>query len=212
MKWKNYGLWVSLASILYMVFKDLGMQIDLTAWETYVTAIIGFLAALGIISNPDKGKGFFDKIPSTPAEAITQVAEQLQNQNQSPLEQQGLPVQYPISPDNYLQYQEYPQHQTSDNQPQHYQNVQQDYSSVANFEQNEYQDYRLQPNNVLQNDAIPNVSANSQEIDPTRVEPEVNAQTEHYKEGSSVQEQTPDNNSFDRPSIHGMPAPPNEHM
>src|SRR4051794_32542337 len=108
MKWKNYGLWVSLASILYMVLKDLGMQIDLTTWETYVTAIIGFLAALGIISNPDKGKGFFDKIPETPAEAFTQVAEQLQNQNEPPQNQQSMPQQNQNS-GHVQQYQDIPQ-------------------------------------------------------------------------------------------------------
>ncbi|WP_299092218.1 hypothetical protein [uncultured Metabacillus sp.] len=60
MKWKNYGLWVSISSVLYMVLEDLGYQIDLTRWETYVTGILGILAALGIISNPENGKGFFN--------------------------------------------------------------------------------------------------------------------------------------------------------
>ncbi|MBO1510310.1 hypothetical protein [Metabacillus bambusae] len=65
MKWKNYGLWVSIASVLYMVINDLGYQIDLTRWDTYVTAILGILVALGVISNPESGKGFFNaKIPA----------------------------------------------------------------------------------------------------------------------------------------------------
>ncbi|MCA1032375.1 hypothetical protein LCL95_15175 [Bacillus timonensis] len=59
MKWKNYGLWVSIASISYMVLKDLGYQIDLTRWETYVSAILGIFATLGVISNPEDGKGYF---------------------------------------------------------------------------------------------------------------------------------------------------------
>jgi len=58
-RWKNYGLWVSIASVLYMVLKDLGYQIDLTRWETYVTAILGILVSLGVISNPENGKGYF---------------------------------------------------------------------------------------------------------------------------------------------------------
>ncbi|MCM3409181.1 hypothetical protein [Metabacillus litoralis] len=61
MKWRNYGLWTSIASLLYMVFKDLGLQIDLTSWETYVTSVLGILVTLGIISNPENGKGFFNK-------------------------------------------------------------------------------------------------------------------------------------------------------
>lgn len=60
MKWRNYGLWVSIASVLYMVLKDLGFTIDLTHWHTYVTALLGILIALGIVSNPESGKGFFN--------------------------------------------------------------------------------------------------------------------------------------------------------
>jgi uncharacterized membrane protein len=72
MKWKNYGLWVSIASLLYMIFKDLGLQIDLTAWQTYVTAILGILVSLGIISNPESGKGYLNaKIPPTTPENST---------------------------------------------------------------------------------------------------------------------------------------------
>ncbi|MEH7238328.1 hypothetical protein [Bacillus sp. JJ1562] len=218
MKWKNYGLWVSLASILYMVFKDLGMQIDLTTWETYVTAIIGLLATLGIISNPDKGKGFFDKIPNTPAEAITQVAEQLQNQNESPTSQQGMPPQNQ-NPSNVQQYQGNLQQQTNVNQ------LPPDGSSPANFEQNEYpnhqtqpnniqneyQEYQAQPNDFQQNDTNQNVDPNSQEVEPQQVQPEANAQIDEFAEAPD-QEKTPDNNSFDKSSIHGMPAPPNEHL
>ena len=59
MKWRNYGLWVSMASVIYMVLRDMGMQIDLTQWETYVTAILGILATLGVISNPEQGRGYF---------------------------------------------------------------------------------------------------------------------------------------------------------
>ncbi len=211
MKWKNYGLWVSLASILYMMFKDLGMQIDLTRWETYVTAIIGFLAALGIISNPDKGKGFFDKIPETPAEAITQVAEQLQNQNQPPSTgQQGMPPQIQ-NPGNAQQYQNNPQQQTNSIQPQHYQNVQQDYSTPGPSAQNEYQDFQGPQNNLQQNDSNQNVATLSNKVEPTEVQPEVNQLNDQYT-NASFQDQTQDNNSIDRTSIHGMPAPPNEHM
>lgn len=61
LKWKNYGLWVSVASVMYMILKDLGLQIDLTQWETYVTSILGILVTLGIISNPENGKGYFNQ-------------------------------------------------------------------------------------------------------------------------------------------------------
>ncbi|MBM7603221.1 putative membrane protein [Metabacillus crassostreae] len=72
MKWKNYGLWVSIASVMYMILKDLGLQIDLTQWETYVTSILGILVTLGIISNPESGKGFFNaKTKSTENDSST---------------------------------------------------------------------------------------------------------------------------------------------
>ncbi|MDR4887267.1 hypothetical protein RGU12_06805 [Fredinandcohnia sp. QZ13] len=209
MKWKNYGLWVSLASILYMVLKDLGMQIDLTTWETYVTAIIGFLAALGIISNPDKGRGFFDKIPDTPTEALTQVAEQLQNQNEPPTSQQSMPQQNQY-PSHVQQSQGSLQPQMSVNQPQQYQNVQQNDSNPANIEQNEYQRYQAQQYEQ-QDYSNQNGGTYSQEFEPTQVQPEVNEQVNQHVE-PSFQGQSPENNSFDRTNIHGMPAPPNEHM
>lgn len=72
LKWKNYGLWVSIASVMYMILKDLGLQIDLTQWETYVTSILGILVTLGIISNPESGKGFFNaKTKSTENDSST---------------------------------------------------------------------------------------------------------------------------------------------
>ncbi|WP_180271220.1 hypothetical protein [Fredinandcohnia onubensis] len=212
MKWKNYGLWVSLASILYMIFKDLGVQIDLTAWETYVTAILGLLGALGIISNPDKGKGFFDKIPDTSFEAIAQVTEQLQNQNHPPTGLEGnTPQNHTQSPGNVQQNQSYTSQQTMSNTPQ--QQPQNQMDPV----QNEYQGYQNQTNNAqqfqqhqeYQNQGNVNNATYTQEVEPAQVQSELNIDTNQYAEVSN-QEQTPSN--FDRSSIHGMPAPPNEHM
>ncbi|WP_216773235.1 hypothetical protein [Metabacillus halosaccharovorans] len=77
MKWRNYGLWMSVASVLYMVFRDLGLQIDLTSWETYVTSILGILVTLGIISNPESGRGFFS------AKTPPQLPDQSVNSQQS---------------------------------------------------------------------------------------------------------------------------------
>lgn len=60
-KLKNYGLWVAIAALFYMILEDLGFAIDPTRWETYVTLIIGILICLGIVSNPKDGKWFKDK-------------------------------------------------------------------------------------------------------------------------------------------------------
>lgn len=43
-----------------MVINELGLTIDLTKWQTYVTVILGILMGLGIISNPENGKGYFN--------------------------------------------------------------------------------------------------------------------------------------------------------
>lgn len=60
-KFKNYGLWIALAALIFMVLEDLGYTIDPTRWETYVTLVVGILIYLGIVSNPKDGKGFKDK-------------------------------------------------------------------------------------------------------------------------------------------------------
>ncbi|WP_193559350.1 hypothetical protein [Metabacillus litoralis] len=93
MKWKNYGLWVSIASVMYMILKDLGLQIDLTQWETYVTSILGILVTLGIISNPESGKGFFDaKTKSTENVSLTNSTNKV-NQSANVIENSGSVVE-----------------------------------------------------------------------------------------------------------------------
>ncbi|WP_449539241.1 hypothetical protein [Ferdinandcohnia sp. Marseille-Q9671] len=196
MKWKNYGLYVSLASILYMVFKDLGIQIDLSTWETYVTAVLGILATLGIISNPEKGKGFFDKTPDTPTEAISQVTENLQNQNQ-PLGQQGNPPQNPNMQNQFYnqQNQWFPPQQTIPNNAQEPGMNQNNY---VNQYQNEYQGAPVQG------------TTDTMQAETVQVQPET---SQTYSQPLDSYSPEPQNNSsFDRASIHGMPAPPDERM
>lgn len=60
-KFKNRGLWLALAALLYMIIEDLGYSIDPTRWETYVTLVVGILIYFGIVLNPADGKGFKDK-------------------------------------------------------------------------------------------------------------------------------------------------------
>jgi hypothetical protein len=63
-----------------MVLKDLGYQIDLTQWETYVTGILSILVALGVISNPENGKGFFNaKVP--PSQSSNNPPNQIETPN-----------------------------------------------------------------------------------------------------------------------------------
>lgn len=64
-KYQNYGLWVSIFSLIGLVLGNYGLfdRLGLTS-ETYKAIIDGILAILvtaGIISNPSSGKGFIDK-------------------------------------------------------------------------------------------------------------------------------------------------------
>ncbi|APH05155.1 hypothetical protein [Bacillus weihaiensis] len=107
-RWKNYGLWVAIASVLYMLINDLGLQIDLTKWETYVSSILGILVTLGIISNPEDGRGFFkqktiqnssstnNSMPTQQIESGSTVNNQIMNSTQ---EMTAQPEQEQAGPD-----------------------------------------------------------------------------------------------------------------
>lgn len=202
MKWKNYGLWLSLISIVYMVFKDFGSQIDLTTWETYVTAIVGILAALGVISNPDKGKGYFDKTSNTSTETRDQVTEHIQNQAQ-PSIQQDIPHQNQNS--SYTQ--EYPRSQSIDyphQQEESYQRIQQENPNHENQTQVEY--HAPQKNNTQSFQPSPQV------IQDNSIQTQDGGSIQGTQPQDSMNEQTSNNKNNDRNSIHGTPAPPNEYM
>jgi len=58
---RNYGLWVSVASLAFMLIQEFGIQITPDKWEVYVNSILGILILLGIINNPNtENKGFLD--------------------------------------------------------------------------------------------------------------------------------------------------------
>lgn len=59
-KWKNYGLWVAVGSLVVMLTNDIAGVAPEQA-EVYVDVVLGVLTAAGIVSNPEKGKGFKDK-------------------------------------------------------------------------------------------------------------------------------------------------------
>lgn len=60
-KYKNYGLWLSVASCIIMVLQACGLKFDVLYVNEIITAIMGLLVVLGIISNPTDGNGFVDK-------------------------------------------------------------------------------------------------------------------------------------------------------
>jgi hypothetical protein len=59
-KWKNYGLWAALGSLVVMAVTDLS-NVAPEDVQAYVNIGLGILVAAGVISNPSLGKGFADK-------------------------------------------------------------------------------------------------------------------------------------------------------
>jgi uncharacterized membrane protein len=58
---KNYGLWTSLAALVFMILQNSGVSILPEDWNSYVNSILGILILLGIVSNPDtENSGFQD--------------------------------------------------------------------------------------------------------------------------------------------------------
>ena len=61
LRFKNYGLWVSLFALLGMILLDANIITELGGYEQYIQIVLGLLIAAGVISNPSTGKGFTDK-------------------------------------------------------------------------------------------------------------------------------------------------------
>ena len=61
-RFKNYGLWLSLFSLLGMVLQDF-FNVDLvqSQYELYVNTIMTILILLGIVNNPSIGIGYRDR-------------------------------------------------------------------------------------------------------------------------------------------------------
>ncbi|GIO63593.1 phage holin [Paenibacillus cineris] len=66
-KWKNYGLWVSLTAAILLAVQAVGamFNFELTPDQydgivAAVNAVLGVLVVLGIVSNPEAGKGYTD--------------------------------------------------------------------------------------------------------------------------------------------------------
>lgn len=58
---RNYGLWVSIASLVLLVVQAFGVQIDVGKYNSIVNAILTVLVGLGIVSDPTtETKGYGD--------------------------------------------------------------------------------------------------------------------------------------------------------
>lgn len=58
-KLKNYGLWLSLFSLLGLLLQDTNLLP--VNYNQYVELIMYILITLGVVSNPSVGKGYVDK-------------------------------------------------------------------------------------------------------------------------------------------------------
>lgn len=58
---RNYGLWVSVASLVLLLLNNFGVDIDESKYNGIVDSILAILVLLGILNNPTtEKKGFGD--------------------------------------------------------------------------------------------------------------------------------------------------------
>ncbi|WP_089282336.1 hypothetical protein [Anaerovirgula multivorans] len=64
MKYRNYGLWVSIFSLVGLLLGNYGLYetigLDTESYQTIVDALLATLAMAGVISNPEKGDWYKD--------------------------------------------------------------------------------------------------------------------------------------------------------
>lgn len=61
-KWSNLGLWASIASLVYLILGDIGINIAPDKYNMYIDSISTILILAGILSNPKEGR-FYKDIP-----------------------------------------------------------------------------------------------------------------------------------------------------
>ncbi|NFO03479.1 holin [Clostridium botulinum] len=58
-RFKNYGLWVSIAALILLILKSFGVEVIQGDYEQIVQAILSILVMLGIVSNPTTDAKWF---------------------------------------------------------------------------------------------------------------------------------------------------------
>ncbi|MGL5646764.1 MAG: holin [Clostridium sp.] len=60
-RFKNYGLWISVAALVPMVLKGFNINVLPENYNEIITAVLGILVMAGILNNPTtESKGFLD--------------------------------------------------------------------------------------------------------------------------------------------------------
>ena len=60
-RFKNYGLWLALASLGLIVAQSFGLNIAEDKYTEVVNAVLTVLVLAGVVNNPTSGSGFKDK-------------------------------------------------------------------------------------------------------------------------------------------------------
>ena len=58
-RWKNYGLWVAVASFIPLVLQGFGLDILPTNYTEIINALLSILVMAGIVSNPNTESKWF---------------------------------------------------------------------------------------------------------------------------------------------------------
>lgn len=61
-RWRNYGLWLSIAAFIPMLLKAFNIDVLPGNYDELVQAFLGILVLAGIISNPNDGTWYKDKL------------------------------------------------------------------------------------------------------------------------------------------------------
>lgn len=66
-RWKNYGLWVAIASFIPLLLQGFGVDFLPANYDQIINSLLGILVMAGIVSNPTtESKWFSDDKEPTP--------------------------------------------------------------------------------------------------------------------------------------------------
>ncbi|QSQ09787.1 hypothetical protein H0A61_02168 [Koleobacter methoxysyntrophicus] len=60
-RWRNYGLWMSIASLVLVILQELGIDFSPEQYNEITKTVLYLLVLLGILNNPNtQNRGFLD--------------------------------------------------------------------------------------------------------------------------------------------------------
>ena len=60
-RFKNYALWVAMASLVLLVLQAFGLPIVEAEYNRIVNGVLSVLVLAGVVNNPSQGNGFKDE-------------------------------------------------------------------------------------------------------------------------------------------------------